>query len=342
MRTFKEKYDLEDDPIVRHIFTKDRPDSIVTKICVKTRENKEHNLYLKTYKNQDLDSQALRLKLLKEFNILKSFSEDQKLQSSCRVIKPFSCYPELLTIVTEEHGGVTLSSLIGQHTVFHSDQKTQKMLGYYCRLSGEWLSRFQAISKNIQAPPFILDETIKDIYSKLDRCADRRSLHQDIYGKLLQYMNKTILQLKPDSICLSGMHSDYIPSNILVDKDQITVLDFSDFRSGPVCRDPITFLLSLDNYLWNPLFRSKTIRRLQEQFLEGYGTCFKKEDVLLIKILEIRETLGELINLACGETKGWFSSMRYKRINSFLMRRLVNSLDNEVPHFLKCQNMAFS
>lgn len=327
MQTSAELFRLENDSVIQAVFTKNRPDSVVIKLCISDKNGK-HFFFVKTYKVRDLDKEVLREKLIKEFNVLNLFNEHQNKHTLCSVIKPIACYPDLLTIITEEQKGETLNSIIRRYAILFPSVKTLSQLEKYSRLCGEWLNTFQIISQDVQTVPFDLDKTLKEICAKLEICIEKQFIGNDLGLRIKKFMDKMISQSKPDSMDISGMHSDFIPSNILIDDDRLVVLDFSDFRSGPVYRDPVTFLHALDNYLWNPFFIPKTIIKLKEQFLIGYGKCIKKYDIPMARILEVRETLGEMVNLSSTIRKCWFSSAAYKRANSRLTNRLIDITRN--------------
>lgn len=320
----KEIFQVESEPIVQIVYMRDHPCSTVAKLKIDIG-NRIFNLFAKHYRFPEIKISIEKME--REYKILTLLNEKEFLSSECSVIRPLACFPDLQTIITFEWPGEAFNSILKRGIRILSNFTGVSQLEDYCRLCGQWLREFQQITENINCRPYNHEDMITDIHSKLRLAAQSKLLigaQADWLIRFVDNMNSSL----PGNIRLSGMHSDFIPSNILVHEGEIVVLDFADFRKGPIYRDPITFIHALSNYIWTPLVRQRIIRSLQKQFLIGYGTRIYMQDIPLVSILEIRQVLGELFHLPVTIKKGLLSAAASARAKSILTKRLKDIIWN--------------
>ena len=327
-KNLKEILFVDSDPVIEQVFVHKHPCSTIVKLRVIT-DSKEMNLFVKTYRFPELKTGME--KMSREYSVLTLLNERRKeLSLDCPVITPLACFQDLQTIITEEHPGEDLSKVLKRGITLlarFSNPSIIKNIENYCMLCGKWLSSFQDMAEEINGRPYVHIDSIADIRSNLKICVERGLINKNQSDLLADFVDR-LLSLTTSDFPLSGMHSDFIPSNLLINKDKVVALDFADFRIGPIYRDSITFLHALDNYLWNPLVSTKTIRSFQEHFLMGYGKKVRIQDVFLVVTLEIRQILGEMVNLSSTIRRRWSSSVAYKRAKQLLVSRLLDVVKN--------------
>jgi len=247
-RNPREILGLESEPVIEEVFTRHMPTSRITKVCIRIGGEKR-NYILKYYTSPDVETSIA--KMLREYGILEVLSVETKDFAKCKVVRPVACFEDLQTIITEEFNGETLSRILKRGTTMLSKSSVPRMEGY-SQLCGKWLSNFQSVSQHLPGRPYYQVETISNIHSQLQIAMERRLMKEDIVLAVRKHIDK-LAALTGDDIPITGMHSDFIPSNVIVGNGEIAVLDFAEFRKGPTYRDAITFLHALDNYLWNPI-----------------------------------------------------------------------------------------
>jgi tRNA A-37 threonylcarbamoyl transferase component Bud32 len=323
-KNYKEIFGLDSIPTIERLNTICRPRSLVLKVNL-CNGSTGRNYFVKIF--QFPDQKLGYEKMAREYRVLKALNEQNHRLVEFDVIFPIACFEDLQAIVTEEFSGQAFSHILKHGTRFHFGFRSITQIEQYCQFSGRWLSHFQKESNRINGRPYSHSETVIDIHAQVTNARERGFLSGQIYDQVREHVERVASEVCYD-IPISGMHSDFIPSNILVGDRNVTVLDFADFRKGPIYRDVITMLHALDNYCWNPLVRVGTIRSLQSLFLSSYGTKIRKQDIPLVSLLEIRQALGEILSLSHSMRNQWLLSPAYRLALHRLTKRLSQIIKN--------------
>lgn len=316
-------------PTIRILFSKKMSETVLTKLEISVEENKR-NIFVKEYRPSTRFKGQVIQRLKREYNTLKDLNEKWKDETHIPVVKPIGCYQDLTVLLTEEVKGDPLHQRIKRGASWFPIGQEISKLKEYCFQTGHWLSSLQEVSRTIEMVPYDKGKTIEEVCELVKVEENESFLPRSLCKRILQFLDKSRPNIT-DRIPVTGMHSDFIPSNILASKANIVMLDFECFRSGPIYRDVITFIQALDNYLINPFIDKKIIGSLKDEFLRGYGNPIRREDLPLVRILEIRETLGQLPDWVTRKgldlIRGW-ASWRGRR---HLERRLNRLLQNTGP-----------
>ncbi|MFQ5802591.1 MAG: aminoglycoside phosphotransferase family protein [Candidatus Methylomirabilales bacterium] len=321
-------------PEIRIVSCGNMRDGVLARMRI-TIDDKIQDICVKEYRPSDTARENVRQRLQREYNALRVLTQMGSRVGGVRVVKPIGCLYDLNLLVTEEIPGEALHAILKRRGRLLPGRANLSKLQRYCRLSGQWLSAFQEVSRSIETTPYDVRAALDEMRRVVDEESNDLLLTRSMANRVLDWLEKCAREL-PDECEVSGMHSDFVPSNLIVADDKVVVLDFECFRSGPVYRDAITFLHALDNYLVNPLFSRETIRLLQEEFLSGYKARIKNEDVSLVRMLEVRETLGQINNWSeFGRNKVWGRWSRRRaqgRLTSRLTELLLERGQGEAGH----------
>jgi Ser/Thr protein kinase RdoA (MazF antagonist) len=118
---------------------------------------------------------------------------------------------------------------------------------------------------------------------------------------------------------------DFVPSNVLVRKQQIAVIDFGMASHGSVFQDLAQFYQHIDFFRLKPIYRKELISRLQDEFLRGYAADFDKSQPLF-HLFRIRSIVNRLSATAVSK---WSSLPFYVRLyNRWVWPKQLHELRN--------------
>jgi len=256
-----------------------------------------------------------------EYLQLKWYYQRLPVESGYTVVRPLRLYEEYNALVTEEAVGTVLDLMLRQYGKIF-DSSVDK-LGRHFRRCGEWLKDFQALSVPPFCRPYRADEAAEFVKGQLRMCAEDGLLEKGLLSAISSFLEEVARHPKLMDYPVVPMHSDFIPSNIIVSDERTSLLDFVDCWSGPACRDVITFLTTLDGVLVNPWFRPEMIDMLKSEFLKGYSCKWNEGNDLVCSLFEIREILGKILQLS-KRLDGIRARFVFQRMRRRLSKRLSN------------------
>lgn len=321
----KALFDTKNTPKIICNFIEDRPYSKLAMISVFANEYKK-NLYIKIGQTRE--------SIQREFHALSFFYNEFQGQTKYGIIKPLIYYDSPPALVTEEGSGTTFANIIREKAKLLPSKENLNLLIALCKNCGECLRYFQSIwpvpENIITSKTYRFEETVDFIYNQLSQCFEKRLLDKKIEKLILRYVAIEAESVLRQRIKITGMHSDFILSNMLIDDDRVQLLDFGGFKLGPSCRDVANFLYSLDILQTNPLFRYSTINKLKKGFMEGYGWSEDVENLPLFHLFQIREILGGLLAFSEGTRNNLISRLKTFRWR-MLTERLLLSMMKDKP-----------
>jgi hypothetical protein len=243
------------------------------------------------------DPEKYTNRLATEFLAARRLSEALSKTNEYTVVKPVAYYPELLTMVTVEAPGESLSGLIQREGKLTPAIDKMEQLAKHCRRAGLALAAIQKVTMNeTRFDPASLAEYI-DV--RLHRLMESDSVPFTAADRqqILRFLAEAIPAIPAAQLVQCGCHSDYAPFNVLAAPEKITVVDFTMFKVGSVYNDLTYFYHRLEGYLHKPIYRPATIRRMQEAFLQGYVEAngrptWRAESDLLFKVFWIRHVVN--------------------------------------------------
>jgi len=307
-----------------------RPLSEVVK-CAAFGKNKQLVIYMKFFrvdKCKDEGQAQVMHRIRNEVTVTKklygSFPENQ----SNSVPRMIAFFPEEMSIVTEECKGEQLLKQIANSAKGYPGKKVMDELSAYCHLVGQWLKQFQktpAIDLNHKdTPPSLIDYVDIRLKRLLAQARFKEQDRQDV----LRYLEQQLGQSSDEKKSLCPAHGDLSLSNILVKKNQVSVLDFAMYRMDTPYLDPSYFCHQLEDFLAAPFFRKKTISILQKAFLDAYDPTFDSNAPIFLAY-RVRHIINRLTGLS--EMKGLsliknrYQQWQYKKYRSALHRLIYES-----------------
>jgi hypothetical protein len=241
------------------------------------------------------DQRRLETRIENEFAaatmIYESFKECSQ---DYNLVRPIACFPAALIFVMEECPGEPLMRLISTRAKCWPPLEIRKVLGRYCYLSGKWLKLFQkaTIKGDACLDPW---ELVRYIDVRLQRLVARSAIpfSEKWRSRILSFLEAKALQVAAADLDIAGVTGDFVPANVLVEKDRVAVLDFGMFNYGSIFQDLAQYYQHIDFFRQKPVYRPAMISELQEAFLRGYDPNFDSRKVVF-SIFRIRAIVNRL------------------------------------------------
>ncbi|RMD91405.1 MAG: hypothetical protein D6813_07715 [Calditrichaeota bacterium] len=303
----------------------ERPYSILTLVKLIGAKGTQ-NVYIKVYKNFYKLSQ-------KEFEegIQSDFETNVFWYKQLSTFKGFTTFKPLYfsipykMIITEECPGVNLHGLIEKNAKIYSIPFTLKKLTQYMYQAGKLLKVFQEFYKEEEY--YELPLLIEDVDIRLQKLVANpyANFTETDRKKILDFYNRHLEKASKIPIPMKYIHSDFAPSNILVNKENMILHDFHKVKTGPYLWDLTRFYHQLELFKYKPfLYSPKFISKLQSAFLEGYGF---KENTLHIHFhfFLLRNYFTHYVGIARLDGLP-FKSFWYNKWVMFEHRRNINKI----------------
>ena len=208
-------------------------------------------------------------------------------------MKPIACFPADLILIMEECPGEPFMRLMSAGARFWPAVERRKALARYCYLSGKWLKIFQesTIKGDARLDP---EELVQYIDVRLQKLVARSAIP---FSEKLRSRILTFLEAKGPGaaaeLAIAGVTGDFVPANVLVDRDRVAVLDFGMFNYGSTFQDLAQYYQHIDFFRQKPVYSPAIISDLQETFLRGYDSNFDSNKVLF-DVFRIRAIVNRL------------------------------------------------
>ena len=209
-------------------------------------------------------------------------------------VKPIACFPADLILVMEECPGEPLMRLISTRARFWPPFKIRKVLGRYCYLSGTWLKIVQqsTIRGDAHLDP---GELVQYIDVRLRKLVARSAIpfSETLRSRILNCLEAKALQVGAGDLGIAAVTGDFVPANVLVEKQRVAVLDFGMFNYGSIFQDLAQYYQHLDFFRQKPIYSQAMVSELQEAFLRGYDSNFDSSKALF-SVFRIRAIVNRL------------------------------------------------
>jgi len=241
-------------------------------VCVLKGTKGTQKIYIKIYKNiYNYSEKRFIEKISTDFKTnlfwYKNFSQSKGFST----FKPLYLSAKNKVIITEAVNGENLAYLIARGVKYWSPLKLKKLLKDRMYKVGNLLKTFQdfyGLSGSCDYNALIEDI---DIRLKILVKNPRSHFTEKERQKVLNFFYRNLSLIQHENLQLVYLHSDFAPSNILVNKDKLVLHDFSQLKIGHPYFDFTRFYHQLELYKYKHFHSSNYIRKLQDTFLEGYG-----------------------------------------------------------------------
>jgi Phosphotransferase enzyme family len=209
-------------------------------------------------------------------------------------VKPIACFPADLMIIMEECPGEPFMRLMSTEARFWPTVGTRKALGRYCYLSGKWLKIFQESTIKREAR-LDVGKLVQYIDVRLQKLVARSAIpfSEKLRSRILNFLEAKIPHMPAADLAIAGVTGDFVPANVLVDRDRMAVLDFGMFNYGSILQDLAQYYQHIDFFRQKPVYSPAVISALQEAFLRGYDPDFDSDKVIFV-VFRIRAIVNRL------------------------------------------------
>jgi len=248
-----------------------RPDSTIHVISV-GEGGSARRFYLKTLHVGAATHSERRQAIVAEHETLRRLRESFAGEPHLTVVRPVACFPDDLSLLTEEWPGRSVDAVLGGGRLPASGPR-RKRRRELCRLAGEWLRHFQSFTATTAPAPFDLSQLFSYCDERLRIIVDSRrgGLDARVASDLTHRLHDLARDVGPEELTPVGRHNDYRPENMLTDGARLAVLDFTGITTGPRLYDFMKFWMKLEDLSAPPFGRRRSLGGLQAAFLDGYG-----------------------------------------------------------------------
>jgi hypothetical protein len=221
--------------------------------------------------------EAMRRRVVNEFEAALRVYRGFEHQAGIVALRPLGCVPEQLALVTAEVHGEPLSHLLERDAAWSAAPARLDALRAALSKAGAWLGRFQ----KLQATTNIVDRErlVEYLDIRLTRLVRQpKARFSEADRTLVLRYAEAKGRLVPDSELREvWTHSDFGPSNVLVNGSTVTVIDFAMAHGGTIFNDIARMYTQLEWFSAKPKFRPATIRALQQALLAGFDPHLTEE-----------------------------------------------------------------
>jgi tRNA A-37 threonylcarbamoyl transferase component Bud32 len=199
-------------------------------------------------------------------------------------VRPLACFPDELSMITEEVPGQMLKDLLWTLATGHNRQRHIEYLTEAFERIGEWLRAFQQIDKTGTMV------SIQEIWSSVNKSLSRTSYSDAERIALLRYVDLQSGRIHADELAEVQVHGDFRSRNIIVDGSRVTVLDFEETTKGTSYHDLIDLYIHLNVLPFRAWFGSAAVEHLRKAFFRGFGLVLDQHNPLF-RVMLVQHTL---------------------------------------------------
>ena len=297
----------------------DRPFSHLLRLAVlRPGENTPFaHLFVKRFKPRpDISDAAIRKRVLRDYETNSRVHTALRHYDDIGAVPTVACYPEMLTIVTEEVAGPTLLEHLQAHAGWFVGATELEQLEKTLATAGRWLRAFQATDSGGVVPVASLRAYIAHRVQRLMGLSGHLTAADR--DRILSHVDALGAAAPPDDLREVAVHSDLALGNILVSDHRIVVLDFAMAKLGTRFHDLTRLWVQLDVLTTKPQFRAATVRRLQRALLAGYDPTVSPQHPLF-RLHALLHRLNQLAKLSSqpgaypGAAYGWVVRRHHRR-----------------------------
>ena len=300
-----------------------RPYSYVVRCEIKGSIG-EDVAFVKLYRNPKVkDLSEIAGLIQRDYDTFAFWTEKFTDLPNFNVVEPLWVLPEEHLLATREARGQTLFDLMLKNAAYFPGKAKTSLMEQHFEDVGTWLQHYQKLG-GTGDELFDVGQLVEYVVERLNRLtSSRETLFPMTYcHKIEAFMERVRNQIPEEQLRTCRTHNDFNLSNIMVDGDRVSVLDFGASKVDSIYLDLSRFYHQL--YLWSfkPNYRIRNIDKFQKSFLRGFGIT-NVRDLLLFRFFLIRHTLTHLITT----TRFWQKPFKEKMYNRWVLHKELRLLD---------------
>jgi hypothetical protein len=223
-----------------------------------------------------------RLRLRHDVEVTRHVFEAMGSTDDLRAVEPLACYEEALGIVTNEAPGLPLDVVVGRAARWPARPGDLESLENTFARIGRWIAAFQQVAPEPTPSRLDLDATREYIDIRLKRLVDLAGAGFEEADRraVLAYFDARAAHVQSIDRLAVPVHGDITPSNIIVQSQSVTVLDFAMTARGSKYLDLARLYSQLEFYTAKPQYRPHVIARLQRALLSGFDPSLLTDNPL--------------------------------------------------------------
>jgi thiamine kinase-like enzyme len=209
------------------------------------------------------------------------------------VPRPLDFYTDINALLTAKLIGKSFKQILLKYNSFTGSVDLKKKLDYYINLCGQWLKIFHNLTR-MSEMKLLDDAFFRKIYAQLE-LLQSYGFPRDILMRInnLHQGIETFAIRHPMEI--AGQHGDFEPSNIIINRDRVYVIDLSYNKKESIYNDIACFLVSLQTInpmSWYPVYDYMRIKHLKNAFVQSYfGHHWNPVHELFIEIYSLKHII---------------------------------------------------
>lgn len=310
--------------VLEPIRTEERPGSTVVRFAVRRSVDQPpfSHLFVKTYRPKP--DRDVRERVVGEFEATKRVNLALQPYDDLQVVPAVACYPDDLTLVTEEVKGPTLLEHLSTRAAWFPTQRVLDDLCATMQAAGRWVRALQTVAGGgspltPQGIAAYVDHRLK----QLVQCADSHFRERD-RADVLGHVDRLVASMPDEAFSTVPVHGDMALSNVLVVGHRIVVLDFAMMKFEGALLDLARLYLQTELLALKPYMRRSVTSRLQAALLAGFDPCLNP----VVPAFRLHLLIHRINNLTTVTLKpGPFPESVY---NGLVARHHRRSLDAEL------------
>jgi hypothetical protein len=267
-------------------------------VCHNGDDAPRWHCFVKVFKPKPVTDgvEQMRRRVVHDYAITRHIHQELSRFEHLDAVRPIVCFPEHLTVVTEEAEGRTLLAHLETKATWFPRPAALDDLAETMASVGRWLRALQSIDP---ASDHVAPGDVRDyIDLRLQRLVAGGSavVTASTRRALLHQIERLGAAVAPDAWRSVLIHADLAPGNILVSGRRIVVLDFAMSGRGTFLHDLTRLSLQMDLLCGKPRFRPAVIARLQTALLEGFDSSLSDRHPLF-RLLSLLHRVNHLATL---------------------------------------------
>lgn len=215
----------------------------------------------------------MRARVAKDYEVTRRTYAALPVSAGLTAVRPIACYPEHLTLVTEETAGTPLLVCAEAGLVRWAGGASRQAVVRQVGRVGQWVRAFQQAMPSAEALSF--DDLREYTDLRLARLAahpEAAFTHRDRTG-VLAALERDFSRVSAGDAQAVTTHSDFALGNVLVADERVIVLDFAMAASGAKYDDLAHLWMQIGLLRLKPTFHAGAVQSAGAALLAGFESA---------------------------------------------------------------------